>query len=206
MIAFEDSMVGAARPHVSGRRIRLAVGNDLGQPRAAPHNVADAAGRHLRLERTAAALMDAGDFHARSLLDLAERELHRAAHEPADRQRPVVGIDARHSEVAKHDRVLGARHAIDELVRLERMAAESAGRIKRCTGTGWTAFPRLHDDLASRWSRGTCKSPRSSDVPRGSRPRHPGRTGSGAEPLSNAGGRAVAQEPFPMPAAWLPLD
>src|SRR5262245_38154282 len=91
MIAFEDSMVGAARPHVSGRRIRLAVGNDLGQPHAAPHNVADAAGRHLRLERTAAALMDAGDFRARPPLDLAERELHRTAHEPVDRQRPIVG-------------------------------------------------------------------------------------------------------------------
>jgi hypothetical protein len=101
--------------------------------------------------------MDAGDLDARPPLDLAERELHRAAHESVDRQQPIVRIDARHPEVAEHDRILGARHAIDELVRLEGMAAERTDRIKPCTGNGWNSLSHLHDDLASRWSRGTCQ-------------------------------------------------
>ena len=37
------------------------------------------------------------------------------------------------------------------------MAAERTGRIKRCRGSGWNSLSHLHDDLASRWSRGTCE-------------------------------------------------
>src|SRR5262249_6431373 len=78
-------------------------------------------------------------------------------------------IDARHSKVAQHDRVLDARHAIEELVRLKWMAAEGTSRIKHRTGNGWEPLAHLHV-LASRWSERTCKSPRSSNVP--SRSRH----------------------------------
>jgi hypothetical protein len=92
--------------------------------------------------------MNAGDFHAPSPHDLAQREAHRAAHEPVDRQRPIVGINPRHSEVAEHDRILGARHAIEQLVWLKRMAAECAGWIKHCTGHGWKSLSHLRDHSA----------------------------------------------------------
>jgi hypothetical protein len=46
----------------------------------------------------------------------------------------MVGIDARHPEVAEHDRILSARHAIDELVRPKGMAAEMTGRIQAVHG------------------------------------------------------------------------
>ena len=60
-------------------------------------------------------------------------------------------IDARHSEVTEHDCVLGARYAIEQLVWLKRMTAESAGRIEPRTGNGWKSLFHLHDP-ASRWS------------------------------------------------------
>ena len=59
------------------------------------------------------------------------------AHEDIDRQGPIVSIDQRHAEMAEHDRVFGACHAIEQLMRLKRMATERAGRIKPCTGHSW---------------------------------------------------------------------
>ena len=47
--------------------------------------------------------------------------------------------------MTEHDRVLGARHAIEQLVRLKGMAAESAGRIERCADNGWKSVSHLHD-------------------------------------------------------------
>jgi hypothetical protein len=52
-------------------------------------------------------------------------------HEPFDRQRPIVRINPGHSEVAKHDRIFGARDAIDKLMGLERMAPKGASWIEQ---------------------------------------------------------------------------
>ena len=47
--------------------------------------------------------------------------------------------------MTEHDCVLGARYAIEQLVRLKRMTAESAGRIERCADNGWKSVSHLHD-------------------------------------------------------------
>ena len=45
-----------------------------------------------------------------------------------------VGIDARHTEMAEHDRLLGGRDTIDQLMGLRRMTAVGRGGIEFYAG------------------------------------------------------------------------
>jgi hypothetical protein len=74
--------------------------------------------------------MNAGNLRARPSHELAERKLHGSAHESIDGQRPVIGIDTRHAEMAQHDCILDSRHAIGQLMRLKGVMTVGAGGVE----------------------------------------------------------------------------
>jgi hypothetical protein len=60
-----------------------------------------------------AALVDTGDFGTRSPHEFRHCEAQGTAHELVHGQRPFAGIDPRDAKMAEHDRIFGARYAIE---------------------------------------------------------------------------------------------
>jgi hypothetical protein len=72
---------------------------------------------------------DAGPPHK-----FAQGEAHWPAHTAIDRWRLIIGIDARHTEMAEHDRLLGGRDTIDPLMGLKGMTAVGRSGIEFYAG------------------------------------------------------------------------
>jgi hypothetical protein len=75
-------------------------------------------------------LVNAGDVGSRPPHEIVQTEAHFAAHKPVDRQRPIVSVDARHTEMTEHDRYLGVRDTINQLMGLKRVTTVGGGRIE----------------------------------------------------------------------------
>lgn len=62
--------------------------------------------------------MHAGELDAASPHEIVERQAYGPAHEPVDGKGPIVRGEVGHAKMAEHDGVLGARHTVEQLVRL----------------------------------------------------------------------------------------
>ena len=125
-----DDSERAAALRAAGTNVTDYVAHDGSNNIAITADVSDPAGRHQRLERTAATLVNGRDLDPRIPQQTLEPEGHRSLHQAINRQRPATALDPGNSEVAQHDQIVHRCEAITHRVWRGWIPLERTSRIE----------------------------------------------------------------------------